>query len=132
MARKDSRLQGMDVRFGGRTLRAKIGCEPCPITQDRSKFDALAQRMKMAGRGPGQRMTVVHGSISALGGLLEVVVNTDETGQVLHDRLMAALEREGIDAFGIIEELDPVDATMFWHKLIGADEATVEQERKRS
>jgi hypothetical protein len=129
---KDPRLHGMDVRFNGRTLRAKIGCEPCPATQERSKFDALAERMKTAARGPGLRMAVVLGSMNALGGLLEIVVNTDEAGQVLHDRLMAALEREGIDAFGIIEELDPVEATLFWTRLIGSAEATVKQEKQRS
>ncbi len=129
---KDPRLQGMDIRYEGRTLRAKIGCAPCPTTQEREKFDALAKRMQSAARGPGLRMAVVSGSMYELGGLLEIVVNTDEAGQVLHDRLMAACKREGIDAFGIIEELDPVGAAMFWHKLFGAAQATVEQERKRS
>jgi hypothetical protein len=129
---KDPRLQGMDVRYGGRTLQAKIGCGPGPATQEREKFDALAQRVKTAARGPGLRMAVVSGSMTDSGAYLEIVVNTDESGQVLHDRLMAALKREGIDAFGIIEEWDPVGAAMFWHKLFGAAEATVEQERKRS
>ncbi len=127
---KDPRLHGMDVRFNGRTLRARIACEPCPATSER--FDALAKRMQTVARGPGLRMAVVTGSMNDAGSLLDATVNTDEPADALAKRLREALDKEEIGALVVIEELDPVGATMFWNKLFGVAEATVEQEKKRS
>ena len=130
----DPRLQGMDVRFNGRTLRVTVLCEHPPATANPKAFDAFALRLQTAARGPSLRMAVVAGSMTGKSISLEVVVNTDETSEVLEQRLSIAIEREKVSpaALIVIEEMEPVSATMFWTKLRGVAVDQVAKEKRRS
>jgi len=124
----------MDVRYNGRTLRATLQCAHPPVTANREEFTAFAKRMQHAARGAGMRMAVVLGGGGKASGIaLDIVVNTDETSEVLEARMRKAVERERIALTLLtIEEMEPVGAALFWTKLRGVAAETVAKEKNRS
>ncbi len=116
----DPRLQGIQVRYDGRTLRVAVVCDRRPVAlYGREVVSEFTGRLQVAARGSAMKMAVVFGPAFARTDIDAVVfVNTDEFSEVLEDRLRKAIEHEGIDgAVLTIEELEPVKAMLFWDKM---------------
>jgi hypothetical protein len=133
----DPRLQGMEIKFNGRTMRARIVLERPSWADNRNEFKAFSMRLQGAARGPRLLMAIVAGQDYGEQGLLiDLTVNTDETEKVLEDRLAEALNKEklvrGSQAILLLEELEPVSASLFWTELKKMAEAQVATERSRS
>lgn len=108
-ARKDPRLQGMEIRYGGRTLSFDV------LVNTDEEPEAVALKVKAKAPGPKQVMTLVAaremGSpeitapVWAADGIptyfagrtvvLQVCLNTDEEASVVSDRILAAARVPG-------------------------------------
>lgn len=103
-ARKDPRLKGMDIRYGGRTLSFQV------FVNTDEEAEPVAWRIKAKAPGPKQVMTIVaaeeprppeitaplwenQGIPTLFGGrtlIIQVCVNTDEDEQLVSRRILDA------------------------------------------
>lgn len=139
----DPRLQGSDLRFGGRTLSAELVFDhpyawlyddaPFSFEDNREACNAVANHLRLAASGPLQRMTCVLASFRDSTATITLVVNTDELEGDLQERLRASLEAQGVPtAILTIGELETQGAAVFWEKVKEDAERSIEAERRRS
>jgi len=124
-ARRDPRLRGMDVRYGGRTLSFDV------MVNTDEEAEAVCWRIKAQAPGPKQVMTVVaaralaapevtdpiwklDGIETFFGGrtlTFQVCLNTDEDAATVSDRILAAARAPGNPATeAFLRELHSVPA----------------------
>jgi hypothetical protein len=125
----DKRLKGMEVRYGGKSLRlhAVIAATGEP---DPSTLSPFAARLQKAVAGPGLRMAMAGLGLAPGFVIADIVVNTDEKPEPVLKRLRDALvgtppgeapwieHGPGDNTLLSAEELDPTAATTFWEKFI--------------
>jgi hypothetical protein len=129
----DPRLQGSDLRFGGRTLSAELVFDHPSFEDNREACNAVANHLRLAASGPLQRMTCVLASFRDSTATITLVVNTDELEGALQERLRASLEAQGVPtAILTIGELETQGAAAFWEKVKEDAERSIEAERRRS
>ena len=140
----DKRLQGMEVRFDGRTLLIGTVMFAVRAPKPGPELDALAALVRKAVAGPGLRMTVVAVDKAilvpddlldpAVAGALVVrtdsYVNTDESMEDVGARVRSALvgapprvlpwvaHGAGDNTIITGADLDAADARVFWQRFI--------------
>lgn len=123
----DKRLQGMDVRYDGRTLRLRA-VMAAASPPDKTKLTPFVEEIRKAVAGPDLRMTMVGLSVQPNAVAAEIFVNTDEDPGPVVGRLRDALQAlplatapwvargKGANTILAAEELEAEDARGFWER----------------